>query len=232
MRLLVIVPAYNEAQSVGEIVSRVPKLLPGFSSVEVVVVDDGSTDGTGDVAKKAGVVVLRHPERRGLAAAFRTGHAYGIDNGAALFVTLDADGQYRPEEITKLIEIFSVTNADLVVGDRQIHRLKHMPLSNRVGNILGSWMLRVIGATPARDASSGFRLFNRRLAEKLWITSDHTYTHEMLIQAKRGGFTVAQTPVTFLPRVHGKSKLVRTLRDHILRSCGTIVRSFFRPPTY
>jgi len=227
MRLTVIIPAFNERESIGEVLARLPKNLPGGIGVEPLVIDDGSTDGTGARASLAGAQVMRHSKRRGLAAAFRTGLGAAIVNRADLIATLDADGQYRPEELPLLYAALREAGADLVVGDRQVSKCNHMPAGNRLGNIVGSAMLRLLAAVPVRDASSGFRMFTARCARALRITSRHTYTHEMLIQAKAYGFRIVDVPVTFLPRLHGKSKLVRTLRHHILRSCGTILRSLF-----
>lgn len=227
MRLTVLVPAFNESASIADVLKRIPKNVPGFSTIDTVVVDDGSTDGTGNRARAAGASVLRHPERLGLAAAFRTGLSEALARGVEYIATVDADGQYRPEELLVLADCAMRTKADLVVGNRQVMSRTHMPIGNRLGNVLGSFMLRFLGAVDIADASSGFRLFTSRLGRALQIRSSHTYTHEMLIQAGAYGFSVSEVPVSFLPRKHGQSKLVRTLRHHILRSCGTILRSLF-----
>ena len=227
MRLTVLIPAHNEEASLKDVIRRVPRRFSGIDAVTVVVVDDGSTDHTAQIARAAGAVLLTHGRRLGLAAAFRTGLSYALAEGADLIATLDADGQYRPEELSLLLESLRRAHADLVVGDRQISSLTHMPLSHRIGNVLGSFMLRVLGTTGIRDASSGFRMFTRSFGLLLRITSEHTYTHEMLIQASAVSARTAEVPVTFLPRAHGRSKLVRTLRHHILRSCGTILRALF-----
>lgn len=227
MRLAVLIPAYNEKKSIADILRRLPKSLPTITTIEAIVIDDGSTDGTLEIAKAEGAIVLSHPRRLGLASAFRSAVGEALKRGADLLVTLDADGQYRPEEIELLLSTMQKQDADLVIGNRKIFSCSHMPIGNRVGNIVGSMMLRIMGATRVADASSGFRLFTKALAESLRITSSHTYTHEMLIQADAYGFTVSEVDITFLPRPHGRSKLVRTLRHHILRSCGTIVRSTF-----
>ncbi len=228
MRLIVLVPAYNEEGSIGDVLTSIPKTLDGNVEVLPLVVDDGSTDRTTKIAKKCGAIVMSHDVRCGLAAAFRTGLKKALSLNADLIATLDADFQYRGDELGLLLRRMQKTNADLVVGDRQVRKLAHMPWKHRIGNIVGSAMLRILRCTQVTDASSGFRLFTAGFGRAMRITSVHTYTHEMLIQAKTFGFAVAEVPVSFLPRKHGKSKLVRTLRHHILRSCGTIVRAYFR----
>ena len=227
MKLCVLLPAVDEQESIGKVLRCIPRSFAGITSLDVVVIDDGSTDATAALAASEGAIVLRHPKRLGLAAAFRTGLAHALDSHADLIATLDADGQYRSEELSVLLVRMRETHADLVIGDRQVWKCPHMPLGNRVGNSVGSLMLRVLARGRITDASSGFRIFTARCASAMRITSEHTYTHEMLIQAVACGFTVAEVPVSFLPRRHGKSKLVRTLRHHILRSCGTILKSLF-----
>ncbi len=227
MRLAVIVPAYNEQESVADVLRDIPSALPGIREVRVFVVDDGSDDATAERARSAGATVLSHPSRRGLAAAFRTGVRAALQCESDLLATVDADGQYRARQIGDLLERMRQTGADIVVGDRQVERCTHMPMGNRVGNLVGSWMLRRLASVTVNDASSGLRLFSARSARKLRITGDHTYTHEMLIQASAAGMKAVDAPVDFLPRSHGQSKLVRTLRHHIARSCGTILRALF-----
>lgn len=225
VRGIVIIPAYNEEKSILSVLSAIPKTLPHISDIRIILIDDGSTDATASVARSGGASVLSHPERRGLAAAFRSGLAAALADGADIIVTIDADAQYRAQDIAVLWKTMQESGSDLVVGDRCVLSCMHMPVSNRIGNTVGSLMLRMMRVTRVRDASSGFRIFSARLGRSLRIRSRHTYTHEMLIQAHAYGFRTADVPVTFLPRAHGKSKLVRTLRHHILRSCGTILRS-------
>lgn len=225
MLLSVIIPAYNEQESIGAVLARLPAKIDTVL-VRAIVVDDGSMDETAGIGKRAGATVLRHPVRMGLATAFRTGLQEALRLKANFVATLDADGQYAPEDLAPLLRQLRQSGSDLVVGDRLVQRCAHMPPGNRLGNILGSAMLRLLVGIPIRDASSGLRVFTEKLACALEITSPHTYTHEMLIQARALGFTMTEYPVSFAPRRHGESKLVRTLRAHILRSCGTILRSF------
>ena len=227
MLLTVIIPAFNERESIGGVLALLPSCFPDDVHVSALVIDDGSTDGTADEARSFGAKVITHARRLGLAAAFRTGLQASLQEHADLIATLDADGQYRPQELVYLLKCLRETGADLVVGDRRIRSLTHMPLGNRIGNIVGSAMLRFVAGVPVQDASSGFRLFTERCARSLRIMSQHTYTHEMLIQATALGMKIVDVPVTFLPRLHGRSKLVRTLRQHIARSCGTILKALF-----
>lgn len=227
MRLIILLPAFNEQESIGDVIRRIPTTLPTIEIISTVVIDDGSTDDTAEKAEEAGALVLRHLEREGLASAFRTGLSHALRTGEDFIATIDADGQYRPEELSLLLLALQSQSAELVVGDRQVWTLTHMSLAHRIGNVVGSWMLRVLGTTGIRDASSGFRMFTRSFALKLRISSEHTYTHEMLIQASAAGSRTAEVPVTFLSRAHGRSKLVRSLHHHIFRSCGTILRSLF-----
>lgn len=226
MKLGVIVPAYNEEASLAEVLGSIPRVIRDVG-VTVFVVDDGSDDATAAIAACSGAVVLSHRERRGLAAAFRTGLAAALADKADFIATIDADGQYRGEELSTLLGRLRAAKAELVVGDRRVWGMRHMPLGNRIGNVIGSAMLRLLARTGVNDASSGLRVFTARCGRSLRISSEHTYTHEMLIQARAYGFTVINETVTFLPRRHGRSKLVRTLRHHILRSCGTILRALF-----
>ncbi len=228
MRLLVLIPAYNEEGSIADVLTLLPRTIEPDFEIIPLVIDDGSTDATAMIAEECGAIVVAHPRRLGLAAAFRTGLSRALLEHADLIATLDADSQYRSEELSLLIARMRETGADLVVGDRQVRLLAHMPWKHRIGNMIGSAMLRLLRCTHITDASSGFRLFTADMARAIRITSVHTYTHEMLIQAKAFGFAVAEVPVTFLPRKYGKSKLIRTLRHHILRSCGTIVRAYLR----
>lgn len=226
MKLTVLLPAYNEEASIRDVLSRIPPAIQGIDSISVVVIDDGSTERTADIGRESGAHVISTPHL-GLAAAFRTGLAYALKEHADLIATLDADGQYAPEELPLLLSALRRENAALVVGDRQVWRLSHMTLGHRLGNVIGSAMLRLLGTTGVSDASSGFRMFTRAFGQKLRITSEHTYTHEMLIQASAARVRTVEVPVTFAPRLHGRSKLVRSLHHHIFRSFGTILRSLF-----
>ncbi|MDP9271392.1 MAG: glycosyltransferase family 2 protein [Chloroflexota bacterium] len=228
MKLIVMIPAFNEEATIGRVIGEIPRTFAGISSVEVLVCDDGSTDGTIAAATEAGADhIVRLRRNFGLTTAFATGLEAALELGADIIVNTDADAQYDAREITKLIAPILSGEADMVSGDRQISKLEHMPLAKRYGNQLGSWMLRVVAESPVRDASSGFRAFSRECALRLNPSIGHTYTHQTLIQAAHSGMVVKEVPVTFRPsaRQGGGSRLIGGVGSHIFKSLGTIVRT-------
>ena len=231
MKLAVFIPAYNEASTIGGVISAIPGKINGISQIRIFVVDDGSTDGTEEVAgsalasresllaraagapredrsghptfevaptSKVGCVSIK--PNRGLANAFRTGLATARNSGADLIVHLDADGQYDPAEIPKLLAPIMNNAADMVTGDRQISKCGFLGPARQYGNLLGSWFLRAFTGVKVRDASCGFRAYSRAAAESLEVHSTHTYTHETLIEAKYKGLRVAEVPISFRHR--------------------------------
>jgi hypothetical protein len=228
VKLIVMIPAFNEEATIGRVIGEIPRTFPGISAVEILVCDDGSTDGTVRAATVAGADHIVPLKRNfGLTTAFATGLQACLALGADIIVNTDADSQYDAAEITKLIEPILHGEADMVSGDRQIGRLEHMPVSKKYGNRLGSWMLRVVAQSPVRDASSGFRAFSRECALRLNPSIGHTYTHQTLIQAAHSGMVVKEVPVTFRQsaRDGGSSRLIGGVGSHIFKSLGTIVRS-------
>jgi glycosyltransferase involved in cell wall biosynthesis len=225
MKLIVMIPAYNEELMISRVISEIPRKISGISKVEVLVIDDGSTDRTIEMAKKAGANhVIFNKQNSGLAYTFQKGMDYALSLGADIIVNTDADFQYNQAEIPKLIKPILNGKADIVSGDRQVSKLKHMITSKKYGNILGTKVVAKVAGYKIRDASSGFRAYSKEAALKLFVTSDHTYTHETLIQAKRKRLKVLETPVEFRRR-NGKSKLISSVFSHIKKSLSTIVRN-------
>jgi hypothetical protein len=234
VKLLVMIPAYNEEATIGRVISEIPRSFEGISEVEILVCDDGSKDRTVAAAVEAGADhVVRLRRNFGLTTAFSTGLQACLALGADIIVNTDADAQYDPLEISKLIEPIINGEADMVSGNRQVETLEHMPLSKKYGNRVGSWMLRVVAESPVRDASSGFRAFSRECALRLNPYIGHTYTHQTLIQAAHSGMVVKEVPVSFRAsaREGGGSRLIGGVGSHVLKSLGTIVRSLttYRP---
>ena len=231
MRLVIIVPAFNEAQDIVQTLGHVPRTVAGFDDVIVIVIDDGSQDGTAALAQQAGADrVVRHQRNRGLAAAFRTGLDAALNAGADVIVNLDADGQYEASDIPALVAPVLAGRADLVVGVRPIEQMRHFSWLKRRAQRVGSRVVRLASGLAVEDATSGFRAFSANAARRIGIYSPHTYTLETLIQAGSSGMTVATVPV----RANGPtrpSRLMRNWLQYVRRSAVTIVRIFvvYRP---
>ncbi len=228
MKLVVMIPAYNEEATLGRAIREVPRALSGVDEVEVLVINDGSRDATVPVAQAAGAdEVVSLKRNSGLTVAFRTGLEAALRRGADVIVNTDADCQYVGAEIPHLIAPILSGEADLVSGDRQIHLLERMPPSKKYGNTAGSWLLRTVAGSPVKDASSGFRAFSRECALRLSPAIGHTYTHQTIIQAIHSGMVIKEVPVTFRmsAREGGHSRLISGVWSHIAKSLLTIVRT-------
>lgn len=225
MKLIVQIPAYNEQDSIKDVIKSIPRKLPGIKKVEVLVIDDGSKDDTSKSAKEAGAdYVIRNTKNMGLARTFQKGIDFCLSKGADIIVNTDADNQYNQKEIQKLIQPILDGKADIVSGNRRVESLSHMVPAKKYGNLLGSKVVKLSAGYPIIDASSGFRAYSREAALKLFVTSTHTYTHETLIQAGKKGLKVLEVPVEFKKR-EGHSKLISSVGSHIKKSTATIIRS-------
>lgn len=225
------IPCYNEAATLGETLADLPKTLPGVSRIVVLVVDDGSTDGTAQVALKGGAdYVVRHRQNRGLARAFTTGLSASLALGADIIVNTDADHQYPGRYIPSLIAPALGGKADLVIGDRQLGQNTHFSPLKRILEKAGSWVIRLLSQTDAPDAASGFRAYTRYAALRLQVHNDYSYTLETLIQAGRQRMATAHVPIDTNPTLR-PSRLHRGVLNFIWRQGGTIIRSYvlYRP---
>jgi glycosyltransferase involved in cell wall biosynthesis len=227
MVLFVTIPAYNEEKTIAAVVSSVPRKIEGISEVKIIVFSDGSTDRTIEAAKEAGAdYVFAHRFNLGLAQTFKDAVNKALELGADLIVNTDADNQYNQQEISKLIRPILQKQADLVIGDRQVPTLSHMPWKKKYGNLLGSFVIRLLTGIKVTDASSGFRAFTREVAQKINIFSNHTYTHEMIIDTFYKKFRIMDVPVDFNKRDVGQSRLIgKGVGSHIFKSAETIIRT-------
>ena len=224
--LVVQIPCYNEATTLGETIADIPRSLPGISRVLVLVVDDGSTDNTGQVALESGAdYVVRHRTNRGLAQAFMTGLTTALSLGADVIVNTDADHQYPGKYIGALVAPALAGTADLVIGDRQPGQNIHFSPLKRLLERLGTWFIRVISGTDAQDAASGFRAYSRFAALRLHVYNSYSYTLETLIQAGKERMAIAHVPIETNPALR-PSRLHSGLLDFIWRQSGTIIRSY------
>jgi len=203
LRVAVVIPAFQATATIGDVVTRARATLP---DAQVIVVDDGSTDGTGEEGRGKGASVLTHPRNRGKGVALRTGIARACADGADLIVTLDADGQHPPEEIPRLLAPLAEGRADLVLGARR--RDGVMPLSRRITNWLSATLASRIAGQRLHDAQTGFRAFTRAVVERIQPAGDrYEYEANFLLDALRAGYRVAsvEVPTIYGPRSHFRS---------------------------
>ena len=203
MRVAVVIPAFQATATIGDVVTRTRATLP---DAQVIVVDDGSTDGTGEEGRGKGASVLTHPRNRGKGVALRTGIARACADGADMIVTLDGDGQHPPEEIPRLLAPLAEGRADLVLGARR--RDGVMPLSRRFTNWLSATLASRIAGQRLHDAQTGFRAFTRTVVEHIKPAGDrYEYEANFLLDALRAGYRVAsvEVPTIYGPRSHFRS---------------------------
>ncbi len=231
MKLIIQIPCYNESKTLPITISELPRKVPGFKKVEWLVVDDGSTDNTANLAKELGVdYIIRHTQNQGLAKAFMTGIHACLERGADVIVNTDADNQYNSEDIPSLVIPILKGEADLVIGERPISQIAHFSFAKKVLQKLGSWVVRIVSKTNIPDAPSGFRAMSRDVAMRLMVYNDYTYTLETIIQAGQNKMAITSVPI----RVNGDlrpSRLVKSIGSYIQRSILTIIRIFviYRP---
>lgn len=230
-KLIIQIPCYNEEQTLGLTLSTLPRELPGVDRVEWMVIDDGSTDRTVEVARAHGVDhVAQLYINRGLASAFMVGLDCAIKAGADIIVNTDADNQYDAADIPKLIAPILRGEADIVVGARPIDDIAHFSLVKKALQRLGSWVVRLASGTSVPDAPSGFRAMTREAAMRLNCFNNYTYTLETIIQAGRKGMAIKSVPVRVNPDLR-PSRLVRSIPSYVQQSTFTIFRIFmtYRP---
>lgn len=224
--LVVTIPCLNEAKTIAKVIRSIPKKIPGIGQIKIVVIDDGSTDNTQKAAKKAGAnSIIVHQPNLGLAASFKHGVKKALSLGADIIVNTDGDNQYDQSQIPQLIKPILKGEADMVLGNRQVKKIKHMPLSKKIGNIFGSWVIRKLTGSTIQDASTGFRAFNRLLARSFELLANHTYTHETIIHTLYNGFRIKEIPINFKKRTFGQSRLIQGIWPHIKTSGAIIVRT-------
>lgn len=226
MKLIIQIPCYNEAETLPETLQQLPTAIPGIDTLEVLVIDDGSSDGTADVARRHGVQhVLRLPYHMGLAAGFRQGLEACLERGADIIVNTDADNQYYAEDIRKLVHPILAGEAQLVIGDRGVSTLAHFSPWKRALQRLGSWVVSQAAGFPVPDATSGFRAISREMAMRTLVLSSYSYTLETIIQAGAHQIPVAFVPVRTNPKTR-PSRLMRSTRHYLRQSVPTIIRAY------
>jgi len=231
MKLIVQIPCYNEAGTLPETLAALPRVVPGFDRVEWLVIDDGSQDGTAEVAVECGVDhVVRTPGNRGLSRAFLRGLEEAVRLGADVVVNTDADNQYRADCIPDLVAPILEGRADIVVGARPISSVEHFSTLKKILQRAGSWVVRRVSRTDIPDATSGFRAMSRRAALELKVFNHYSYTLETIIQAGIKGIAITSVPIS-VNRPTRPSRLFRSTGAYVLRQVLTILRIFvtYRP---
>ena len=226
MKLIVQIPCYNEEHTLPQTVADIPRKIPGIEKVEILIIDDGSTDRTVEVAREIGVEhIVRNKRNLGLARSFRKGLDACLIAGADIIVNTDGDNQYHGADIARLVAPILAGRADIVIGDRQVQKIAHFSKGKKLLQWLGSGLVRKLAGIWVPDTVSGFRAFSRDVATQLNIVSPFSYTIETVIQAGKRGFTVESVPVHTNPKAR-ESRLFKSIPSFISRQLSTIVRMY------
>lgn len=231
MKLVIQIPCLNEEQTLPAVLRDLPAAVPGFDQVEYLIVDDGSTDRTIEVARELGVHhIARLPGNKGLARAFSAGLEVAVRVGADVIVNTDGDNQYLGADVAPLVEPILSGSADIVIGDRDTRNIDEFSWLKKRLQSLGSAVVRRFSGTDVPDATSGFRAYSREAALHMNILSPFSYTLESIIQASNKGLRIASVPVRTNPRTR-ESRLMRSTTEYIVRSGLTILRIsvFYKP---
>jgi len=230
-KLVIQIPCHDEEASLGATLAELPREVEGFDVVELLVIDDGSTDATAEVARRAGVDhIVRHARQEGLARAFSHGLDMALRAGADVIVNTDGDNQYAGASLPALVAPIVEGTADIVVGDRAPKGLAHFHPTKRLLSGVGSWAVGIAAGATIPDAASGFRAMSRAAALRLVVQNEFTYTHETLIQASRRRMAIAHVPVE-VRETKRKSRLASSMLGYVTRSAATIFRAYtmYRP---
>ncbi len=224
MKLVIQVPAWNEEANLPEALEALPREVEGFDEVEVLVIDDGSTDRTAEVAREHGAAVVRLPVHRGLAVAFATGITESLRRGADVIVNTDADNQYDARDIPALVAPILAGEAQMVIGDRQVATIPHFSPVKKLLQRVGSAVVRRLSGTNVTDATSGFRAISREAALRINVFTRFTYTLETILQAGEAGLNVVSVPIRTNPGQNRPSRLFRSNLGYVLRSLESLAR--------
>jgi glycosyltransferase involved in cell wall biosynthesis len=226
VRLIIQIPCFNEEDTLPETLKTIPREVPGVDIVEWLIINDGSSDKTVEVAKENGVDhVISFPKNRGLARAFMAGLDASLRLGADIIVNTDADNQYPGEVIDQLVAPILAGEAEIVIADRQTHLVEHFSTTKKMLQRVGSWVVRQASGTEVPDAVSGFRALSRDAATRMFIVSDYTYTIESIIQAGSHRTAITSIPIRTNAKTR-ESRLVKSIGSYVTKSATTILRIY------
>jgi glycosyltransferase involved in cell wall biosynthesis len=225
-KLIVQIPCYNEEKTLPQTIRDIPRQIDGIDRVEILVIDDGSTDRTTEIARKIGVDhIVKNICNKGLAQTFMIGLDACLRLGADVIVNTDGDNQYHGWDIPKLVAPILEGKADVVIGDRETHNSDHIKRTKKKLHQIGSMIVRLLSSTDVRDGVSGFRAFSRQAAMQTNIVTTYSYTVETIIQAGKKRLCIASTPIGTNPKAR-KSRLFRSVPKFIMHQIGTMVRMY------
>ncbi len=226
MKLIIQIPCLNEEETLPAVLADLPQAIDGITTIETLIIDDGSSDQTVAVARSLGVDhIVRHPQNRGLAKAFQSGLEASLRAGADIIVNTDGDHQYPGRAIPDLVAPLLAHEADIVIGDRQIEAIPHFSPLKKWMSSLGNWVVRNVSGTDVRDAVSGFRAYTREAALRLDILTQFSYTLDTLIQAGRQGLAVKSIPIATNEPTR-PSRLQRSMWHFVKAQAATILRLY------
>jgi glycosyltransferase involved in cell wall biosynthesis len=226
VKVVVQVPCLNEEATLHLVLESIPKKISGVDSIEILVIDDGSSDGTVEVAKAHGVQhIVRHTRTQGLARSFRDGVEYALSHGADIVVNTDGDNQYPSERIGDLVQPIIRGEADIVIGDRQTQKIRHFSPFKRLMQRFGSWVVNRAAGTRLPDAASGFRAYSRYSLYRLNIVTTFSYCMETIIQAGNKRLAISSIPIDTNPKTR-ESRLFSNMFQHMSKSGQAILRSY------
>lgn len=226
MKLFVQIPCLNEEATLPDVLQTIPKKIDGIDDIEILVIDDGSTDKTIDIAKKFGVKhFVVHKQNQGLAKSFADGLDYCLSHGADIIVNTDGDNQYPQADIGKLVKPVLDGKAEIVVADRQTHKIQHFSSLKKFFQRFGSWVVNKAAGTKLPDAASGFRAYSREAAMRINVITTFSYCMETIIHAGNKRIPITSVKINVNPKTR-ESRLFKSMWQHMYKSGIAIVRSF------
>lgn len=226
MKLIIQIPCYNEEATLPLVFEKIPRKIKGIKEIETLIIDDGSTDNTVQVAKQLGVDhIVHHSKNRGLAKSFEDGINTALKLGADIVVNTDGDNQYPQEMIPELVKPIIERKAEIVIADRQTHKIDHFSTLKKFLQKFGSKVVNMAAGTEIPDAASGFRAYSKQALLEINIITDFSYCMETIIHAGQKRIPLASVPVKTNPKTR-ESRLFKTTRQHVVRSASAIVRSY------